>query len=61
MRRSLLTGTGVLITVAGAIFALQGVGVVRGSSMSGTTTWTVLGPIIALIGLSLIVLGRRRR
>ena len=61
MRRSLLTGTGVLITVAGAIFALQGVGVVRGSSMSGTTEWTVLGPIIALIGLSLIALGRRRR
>ena len=28
--------------------------------MSGTTTWAVVGPIIALVGLALIALALRR-
>jgi len=59
--RVLLVGAGSLITVAGVVFALQGVGVIGGSFMSGTTTWAVAGPLIALAGLALIVLGLRRR
>jgi hypothetical protein len=61
MMRILLVAAGLLITLAGAIFALQGVGVIGGSFMSGTTTWAVAGPVIALAGLALIVLGLRRR
>jgi hypothetical protein len=45
----------------GVLFTLQGVGKVQGSFMSNTTTWTVLGPIIALIGLGLAIAGWRRR
>jgi len=30
----------------GLLFALQGFGMVGGSPMSNTTTWSVLGPII---------------
>ncbi|HEX3898157.1 MAG TPA: hypothetical protein VHW74_03225 [Mycobacteriales bacterium] len=41
---------GIIVFAAGAVFTLQGVGVLEGSSMSNTTTWTVLGPIIALVG-----------
>ena len=37
----------------GTLFAFQGFGVVGGSPMSGTTTWSVLGPIIALIGVGI--------
>jgi len=59
--RILLVGAGLLITVAGVIFTLQGVGVIGGSFMSGTTTWTVLGPVIALIGLALVTAALRRR
>jgi hypothetical protein len=59
--RILLVATGSLITVAGVVFALQGVGAIGGSFMSGTTTWAVAGPVIALVGLVLIALGLRRR
>ena len=59
MQRRLLTGVGVLIAFAGAIFTLQGIGLLKGSSMTGATEWAVLGPIIAVAGLSLVVIGRR--
>ena len=58
--RVLLVGAGSLITLAGVVFTLQGVGVTGGSFMSGTTTWAVAGPLIALAGLALLVLGLRR-
>jgi hypothetical protein len=57
MKNGLLIGIGLLATVAGIIFALQGVGVLGGSSMSGTTLWAVLGPLIALAGIALATLG----
>ena len=59
--RILLVGAGLLITLAGVIFTLQGVGVIGGSFMSGTTTWAVAGPVIALVGLALVILALRRR
>ena len=52
---------GVLTVLFGVLFTLQGVGKVQGSFMSNTTTWTVMGPIIALIGLGLAIAGWRRR
>ena len=58
--RVLLVGAGSLITVAGVVFTLQGVGVIGGSFMSGTTAWAIAGPLIALAGLALVVLGLRR-
>ena len=57
--RILLAGAGSLITLAGVVFTLQGVGVIGGSFMSGTTTWAVAGPLIALVGLALVILGLR--
>jgi drug/metabolite transporter superfamily protein YnfA len=57
--RVLLVAAGSLLAVAGVIFALQGVGVIGGSFMSGTTTWAVIGPLIALAGLAVVVLGLR--
>jgi hypothetical protein len=59
--RVLLVAAGSLVTLAGVIFALQGVGAIGGSFMSGTTTWAVAGPVIALAGLALTLLGLRRR
>jgi hypothetical protein len=58
--RVLLVAAGAALTVAGVIFALQGVGVIGGSFMSGTTTWAVIGPLIAVAGLVLVALGLRR-
>lgn len=51
---------GATLIAAGILFTLQGAGVVGGSAMSGNSTWTVLGPIIALVGLVLLLLALRR-
>jgi hypothetical protein len=42
---------GIVVAMAGAVFTLQGVGLLGGSSMSGSTTWALLGPVIAAVGL----------
>ena len=60
LTRILLAAAGSLITLAGVVFTLQGVGVLGGSVMSGTTTWAVAGPVIALAGLVLVALALRR-
>src|SRR5579863_3001973 len=61
MKRVLLVGVGLLITLAGVIFTLQGVGALGGSVMSGVTFWAVAGPVIALVGLAMVAVGLRRR
>ncbi|MFV9635934.1 hypothetical protein [Mycobacterium neumannii] len=52
---------GVIVALFGLLFTLQGFGVVGGSPMSNTITWSILGPIIALVGIALAVRGLRRR
>ena len=52
---------GVIVALAGLLFALQGFGAVSGSPMSNTTTWSILGPIIALVGIAIAFAGWRGR
>ena len=52
---------GVVVALFGLLFALQGFGVVGGSPMSNTTTWSILGPIIALVGVAIIAGAARKR
>jgi len=53
---------GLLVALFGIVFTLQGFGViVSDSPMTNTTTWSVLGPIIALIGIALAIGASRRR
>ena len=59
--RNAMSVLGVVVALFGVLFTLQGVGKVQGSFMSNTTTWTVLGPIIALVGIGLAIAGWRRR
>ena len=61
MGRIIVFALGVLVALFGLLFALQGVGLVGGSPMSNTTTWSVLGPIIALVGVAIAVGATRRR
>ena len=51
---------GVLLVVVGTVWALQGLGVLGGSAMSGVTLWAVVGPLVAVAGVVLAVSGRRR-
>jgi predicted permease len=52
---------GILAVVLGAVWTLQGLDKLGGSVMSGVTIWAVIGPIVAVVGLVLIVIGVRRR
>jgi hypothetical protein len=52
-------GVGALLVLAGVTFGLQGLGLIGGSSMSGKTSWAVIGPLIALVGVALVVGGLR--
>jgi hypothetical protein len=51
---------GVIVALFGLIWALQGFGVLGGSPMSNTTTWSVIGPITAVIGIVIAVLSWRK-
>ena len=57
MRRWVWVIIGLVIAAMGLVFTLQGVGTIKGSAMSGTTTWTVLGPVIIVIGLAVAAFG----
>ncbi len=61
MIRGLQLVFGALLVIAGTVFALQGFGVVGGSAMSGSGFWAAAGPVIAVIGLILLMVGARRR
>ena len=61
MGRVIVIIVGVVVALFGTLFALQGFGVVGGSPMSDTTTWSVLGPVIALVGVAIAVSAARRR
>lgn len=58
--RSLLMGVGSLLVVVGAVWFLQGIDVLGGSGMSGKTLWAVIGPIVAIVGAGLFVVGLRK-
>jgi glucose dehydrogenase len=59
MRTSRLVGA-VLILLVGLTFLSQGTGLIGGSAMSGSSFWAVAGAIIAVVGIAILVIERRR-
>jgi len=52
MNKNLRVGFGVVLVLMGLIWTLQGMDVLKGSSvMSGKPLWAVIGPIVAIIGV----------
>ncbi len=51
---------GLIVALFGLIWALQGFGVLGGSQMSNTTTWSITGPITMLIGIVVAVVSWRK-
>jgi hypothetical protein len=62
MRRTFVVtfALGLMLTLFGLIWALQGFGVLAGSKMSNTTTWSITGPITALIGIVIAIVSWRK-
>ena len=52
---------GGLMLVVGVIWTLQGLDVIKGSSMSGQDYWAVVGPALAGFGLALGIVAVRGR
>ncbi|MDT5014657.1 MAG: hypothetical protein QOD39_817 [Mycobacterium sp.] len=52
---------GVVVALFGLLWALQGFGVLGGSPMSNTTTWSIIGPIVAVVGVVLAFGALRRK
>ena len=52
---------GALCCLMGGVWFLQGINVLPGSFMTGQTKWAVYGALLLLVGVSLLVAGKRRR
>jgi hypothetical protein len=62
--KSLPLVLGALMLLVGGVFTFQGLGYLEGSPMTGVEFWAVVGPVIAGLGVALIIVGlqsRRRR
>jgi len=59
--RVALNVVGVLPTLAGAVWFLQGINVLPGSFMTGQTQWAIYGGITFVIGVLAMYLARRIR
>jgi len=59
--RIVLSIIGVLVTLIGAVWILQGINILPGSFMTGQSQWAIYGAITAIIGGGLLVFANRRR
>ncbi len=59
MKKLLPLVLGGLMLVAGAIWTFQGLGYVKGSPMTGVAAWAIIGPIVAGLGVALMIVGGR--
>ena len=55
--RIILVVLGVLVALAGAVWALQGAGFILGSPMSNDPTWIWIGAVTAVLGLGTLAVG----
>ena len=61
MGRRLAIVLGVVMLLVGGLWTFQGLGYVGGSVMSGSDTWAIIGPIVAGLGVALVIVGVQRR
>ena len=61
MGKVMATVLGVLMILVGLVWTFQGLGYVGGSSMTGNSTWAVIGPAVAGLGLALVIVVLQRR
>ena len=59
--RPLLIVLGLLCVLAGAVWTFQGLGYLEGSPMTGVDTWAMIGPVVAGLGVALVIVAARRR
>ena len=61
MGRRVAAAAGVVMALVGGLWTLQGLGYVGGSPMTGSSTWAVVGPAVAGLGVALVIVAVQRR
>jgi hypothetical protein len=56
-----LTAAGILLTIVGGVWIVQGAGFLKGSFMTGSSMWFLIGVVCVVIGLPLAIRGLRSR
>jgi hypothetical protein len=59
VRKVLSLALGALLVAVGGIWTFQGLGYLAGSPMTGVAAWAIVGPVVAGLGVALIVVGLR--
>ncbi|KQV77629.1 hypothetical protein ASC64_01980 [Nocardioides sp. Root122] len=59
--RALLIALGVVMVATGVVWTAQGLGYLEGSLMTDQSIWAILGPLVAGLGVGLVVVAARRR
>ncbi len=59
--RPLPLALGALLVVVGGVWTFQGLGYLKGSPMTGVDTWAIIGPIVAGLGVALVIVAARKR
>ncbi len=57
--RALALALGIVMVLVGALWTFQGLGYVGGSPMSGVDLWAILGPLVAGLGVALVIVAAR--
>ena len=58
--RALFVALGVAMVLVGAIWTAQGLGYLEGSPMTDQQLWAIIGPLVAGLGVGLVVTAARR-
>jgi hypothetical protein len=61
MGRQVAVVVGVVMLLLGGLWTFQGLGYIGGSVMSGSDTWAIIGPLVAGLGVALVIVGVQRR
>lgn len=59
--RALLIALGAVMILTGGVWTAQGLGYLEGSPMTDQTLWAVLGPLLAGLGVGLLIVAARRK
>jgi hypothetical protein len=59
--RPLLLALGAIMVLVGGVWTFQGLGYLEGSPMTDQSIWAILGPLLAGLGVALVVVAARRR
>ena len=59
--RALFFVLGGLMVVVGGVWTFQGLGYLEGSAMTGVDTWAMIGPVVAGLGVALVIVAARKR